>query len=102
MALNVDRGDTVAIEVEFKKLAPHASLSFFAPNNPTYSITDVASTVVASTVALSLTNANSTGLYHAIVQTSTEWVKGLYEVKVRASDGTFNSVEIEPREFELV
>lgn len=98
-----DRGSSLLFEIDFKKRSPHASLEYTNTTSATISVYNPSSSVVVSMQVCSATNANSTGLYHAIIQTSTGWVKGYYETKIMAYDstGTYSDIDVEPRIFEL-
>jgi len=97
----IDRGGAVLVEVEFRKRSPHASLEFYDPTSATVTVTNPTSTIVITSQVMSATNASSTGLFHAIIQTSTSWTLGMYETKVIAFDGTVQDYGVEPRIFEL-
>ena len=97
----IDRGGAILVEVEFRKRAPHASISLYDPSSATITVTDPSSTVVVASQVMSVTNVNSPGLFHANIQTSTSWALGLYETKVIAFDGVVQDYGVENRIFEL-
>lgn len=97
----IDRGGAVLLEVDFRKRSPHASIEYYDPTSAEVTVTDPSSTVVVTSQVMSATNASSAGLWHAIIQTSTDWVIGLYETKVIAFDGVIRDYNVEPRVFEL-
>lgn len=99
----IDRGSPIQAEVTFRRKVAHVDTPvFFNPTSPVISLIDPSSTVVVSTQVLSGTNASSTGLYDATMQSTTTWEKGLYETKVTALDDVLQDVTIERRVFELI
>jgi len=97
-----DRGQAILLEFEYKKRTPHVSSpAYFNPSSVRVSVFDPTSTVVVSTAVVSLSNANSAGLWHYILQSSTSWTVGHYTAKVTAMDGTVNDITVEDRVFEV-
>ena len=86
-----NKGDTVLIEVEFKKQTPFGSLSYFDPTAPTIDITAPNGTTQVTAAVLVKTDV---GKWYYLCQTLTSWMGGHYNIKSPSTDGTYNGVEI--------
>jgi len=103
MAANVyNRGQLITLELEIKKGITHVSSSqHFDPTSATILVYDPSSTL-KTTAVLSKTTASSSGLYHHILVTSTNWIKGLYDAKIMCYDTlSYLDTEIFSKVFEL-
>ncbi|HDH51218.1 MAG TPA: hypothetical protein ENH31_00340 [Nitrospirae bacterium] len=94
-----DAGSTIVLEVEFEKYVPYGALQKFDPYNyPDITVTDNLGTDKVDAVALVRSD---TGEWSLIVQTETDWLTGVYAVKVTATDGTYNDVTTDLASFKL-
>ena len=95
-----DRGSAILEEVEFKKQTPFGTLDLFDPTGtPTITVTDEDGTVVVNAANLVK---QDVGQWYYVVQTLETWIVGNYDVKISATDGSYNDITVEPRGFELV
>lgn len=95
-----DRGSALLAEVEFKAHVPFGTEEAFDPTAPTVTVTDPAGTVVINAEAM-ISNV-TVGEWYYVIQTLEAWVKGKYNVKVLASDGTYNDITISKSSFKLI
>ena len=93
-----DKGSAVLTEVETKKYTAFGDYAYFDPSTSTITITDVSNTEKVSDVALTK---SETGKYYHIAQTLVGWAKGLYEIKIKISDGVNDDITIYKDAFTL-
>jgi hypothetical protein len=100
MIRSYHRGSPVLIEVEFKKLTPFAAdPAYYDPTTKTVTVTDPDSTDVVDAGALTK---SAVGKYYHILQTTTGYVAGTYQVSVSSGDGSYTDVTTEAAAFSLV
>lgn len=86
-----NKGDTVLIEVEYKKQTPFGSLAYFDPTSPTIDIVAPNGTIQVDDAVMTQ---SATGKYYYLCQTLTTWMGGHYRIDAPSTDGTHNGMEI--------
>lgn len=99
MIKSFNRGSPVLIEIEFKKYVPFDDPAYYDPNTKTVTVTDPDGTAVVDGGALTK---SATGKYYHILQTTTGFVAGNYQVTANSSDGTYSDATSEAVGFTLV
>jgi hypothetical protein len=86
-----DKGSSILIEVQFKKWTPFASSATLFNPSTTQTITVIDPSGKKVVNAQALTN-STTGLYYYVIQTTTSWVVGEYNVQITSQDTTYSDV----------
>lgn len=99
MALSTyDRGSSILVEVEVKKHAPFSTDSYIDPSSAKISVIDPLGTVKVNEASLAKF---AEGKYYYTCQTGTDWIVGIYTIKVVTSDGALTDVTIPTEGFKL-
>ncbi len=98
MAITVDAGSPLLIEVEFTKAAPFSGYTFTDPTSTAYTVIFSSTNTVKDTGVLL---SHDTGRWYCILQTDTDWDAGEYIVRVSSTYDTSSDVEVKEIAFIL-
>jgi len=97
----IDRGQSLILEVEVEKYVPYGSYGYIDPTTLKITVTDRAGTKKVDAAALLPLDPPVAGKYWYKVQTTIEWLTGKYTAKVDTVHETDVGLKITPAVFYL-
>ena len=98
MAITINAGSPLLIEVEFTKADPFKGYQLFDPNSTVYKVIAPDNVTIKDTGSLLL---HDIGRWYCVVQTETTWDLGDYTVCITSIYDTTSDVEVKKTAFTL-